>query len=153
MTTTTTRARTVELAIKATPEEIWHALTDADTTPAYYVGFRAEFDLRPGATYCYTAGGGEVITGTVVDVEVGRTLVTTFEGHWTPEVAALPQSTVTFTLREPAMPLLGVTVLSCRHDGLADDAAAAHLEAGWVLILSGMKTLLETGVPMVGMPV
>ena len=50
------------------------------------------------------------------------------------------------------MPTPGVTVLSCTHEGLPDGEAAHHLELGWVMILSGLKTLLETGVPMVGAP-
>jgi len=44
----------------------------------------------------------------------------------------------------------GVTVLSVVHDGLPDTPAAAGLESGWVTIVSGLKTLLETGAPMFG---
>ena len=57
---------------------------------------------------------------------------------------------MTFTLTEPMMP--GVTVLSCVHTGLPDTPTAAGLEPGWVLILSGLKTLLETGRPLVVAP-
>lgn len=138
----------IQIAIKATPEEVWRALTDAAVTPAYYVGFRAEYDLTPGATYRYTAGGGEMIAGTVLEVEPGRRLKTTFNGFWDPDVAALPESTVTFSLFEPFMPMPGVTILSCLHEGLPDTPVAAHLEIGWVTILSGLKTLLETGAPL-----
>ena len=42
------------------------------------------------------------------------------------------------------MPMPGVTILSCVHTGLPDVPAAAGLELGWVAILSGLKTLLET---------
>lgn len=142
----------VQLAIKATPEQVWEALTDGDVTPAYYVGFRAEYSLTPGAPYRYTAGGGEMISGTVLEVEPGRRLKTTFNGYWDPDVAALPESTVTFTLSEPSMPMPGVTILSCLHEGLPDTPVAAGLEIGWVAILSGLKTLLETGEPMVDAP-
>jgi hypothetical protein len=67
-------------------------------------------------------------------------------------VAQLPESTVRFRIVEPFMPMPGVTILSCVHEGVADPEAAAHLEIGWVSILSGLKTLLETGAPMVGGP-
>ena len=50
-----------------------------------------------------------------------------------------------FSLFEPFMPMPGVTFLSCVHEGLPDTEPAAHLEIGWVSILSGLKTLLETG--------
>jgi uncharacterized protein YndB with AHSA1/START domain len=142
----------IQLAIKASPEAVWNALVDGAITPAYYVGFAADFDLTPGAPYRYTAGGGDMITGTVVEVEPGSRLVTTFNGHWDPAVAELPESTVTFTLGSTVMPMPGVTVLTCVHTGLPDAPAAAGLETGWVAILSGLKTLLETGAPMVGAP-
>ena len=139
----------IQLAIKASPDRVWDALVDGSITPAYYVGFEAKFDLTEGAPYAYTAGGGDMITGIVTGVEPGSTLATTFNGHWDPAIAELAESTVIFELGEPAMPLPGITVLSCRHDGLDDSPAAMSLESGWVTILSGLKTLLETGRPMV----
>ncbi|MEP1122938.1 MAG: hypothetical protein ABJH68_03490 [Ilumatobacter sp.] len=83
-----------------------------------------------------------------MDVDPGRELVTTFNGLWAPDVAALPESKVTFGIFEPFMPMPGVTFLSCVHEDLPDTEVAAHLEIGWVTILSGMKTLLETGEPI-----
>ena len=50
------------------------------------------------------------------------------------------------------MPMPGVTVLSLVHEGLPETEAAAGLESGWVAILSGLKTLLETDRPMVDAP-
>lgn len=142
----------IQIAIRATPEKVWDALTNGTVTPAYYIGFEADFDLEAGAPYRYTAGGHDVITGTVLDVEPGRTLRTSFNGAWAPDVAALPESTVTFALFEPFMPMPGVTFLSLVHEGLPENEAAAHLEIGWVTILSALKTLLETDRPMVDAP-
>ena len=141
----------IQIAIKAAPDQVWRALVDSSVTPAYYIGFSAEFDLAAGSSYRYTAGGGDMITGRVVEVDEGRRLVTTFNGKWAPDVASLPESTVTFEIFEPFMPMPGVTFLSCRHEGLDASDTAAHLEIGWVSILSGMKTLLETGQPLVSM--
>jgi uncharacterized protein YndB with AHSA1/START domain len=140
----------LQFAIRATPAGVWRALTDGEITPAYYVGFRAEYDLAPGGRYRYTAGGGDMITGTVLAVRPGLLLQTTFNGHCDPMVAQLPESSVTFRIFEPFMPMPGVTFLSCEHEGLADTKAVKHLEIGWVAILSGLKTLLETGAPMIG---
>ncbi len=145
---TTRTTQRIQLAIKATPEQVWQALTDGSVTPAYYFGFRAEYDLTVGAPYRYTAGGGDVITGQVLAVEPGRALTATFNGHWEPGVAALPESTVTFSLFEPFVPMPGVTFLSLVHEGLPEGEDAAHLQVGWVAILSGLKTLLETGAPL-----
>lgn len=142
----------VQIAVKASHEAVWSALVDGDTTPAYYYGFRAEYDLTPGGPYRYTAGGGDVIFGTVTSVVPGRELAVTFNGRWDPAVAELPESTVTFRLTDPSMPLPGITILSLVHEGLPDGPAAAGIEAGWVTILSGLKTLLETGTPMIAGP-
>lgn len=140
----------IQLAIRATPEQVWQGLTDGSMTPAYYIGFQADFDLTVGADYRYTAGGGDMITGKVLALEPSRLLKTSFNGHWEPGVAALPESRVTFEVFEPFMPMPGVTFLSLVHEGLPDTQDAAHLEVGWVAILSGLKTLLETGAPMAG---
>ena len=53
---------------------------------------------------------------------------------------------------EPFMPMPGVTFLSCVHEGLPDVQAAAQIEIGRVSILSGLKTMLETGAPLAGAP-
>jgi uncharacterized protein YndB with AHSA1/START domain len=142
----------IQIAVKAPADQVWNALVDGATTPAYYMGFAADFDLSVGAPYRYTVGGGSVISGIVTDVEVGRTLSTTFNGAWAPDVAELPESHVTFEIVDPFMPMPGVTFLSCTHTGLPDGEIVGHLALGWVTILSGLKTLLETGAPMVGAP-
>ena len=143
---------TIHQAIRDDGDMIWRALVDGTMTPAYYIGFEAEFDLTQGASYRYSAGGGDMITGTVVEVDAGHKLVTTFNGFWDAAVAALAESTVTFTIGATAMPMPGVSLLTCTHDGLPDAPVTDHLELGWVSILSGLKTLVETGAPMAGVP-
>ncbi len=142
----------IQIAIKATPEQVWDALTNGKITPAYYIGFEAQFELEVGRPYRYTAGGHDVITGKVLALEPGTSLTTSFNGAWAPDVAELPESTVTFSIVEPFMPMPGVTFLSLVHEGLPATEAAAHLEIGWVAILSGLKTLLETERPLVDAP-
>lgn len=78
--------------------------------------------------------------------------MTTFRGLWDASAAALPETTVTFSIGRTAMPMPGVTLLSCVHEGLPNAPVTSHLELGWVSILSGLKTLLETGAPMAGAP-
>ncbi len=142
----------IQIAIRADAEQVFDALTNGKITPAYYYGFEADYDLAPGRPYRYTAGGADMITGTVLAVEPGRTLRASFNGVWTPAVAALPESTVTFSLADPSMPVPGVTVLTLEHEGLPAGETASDVEAGWVLILSGLKTLLETDTPLVAAP-
>src|SRR5690242_429928 len=134
--------RTTQLAVRATPEQIWDAFTDGSVTPAFYFCFEAQFDLAPGARYAYVADDAEVIVGRVLAVEPARELRMTFNGFWQPEVAALPESEVTLRLHAGPMPVPGITMVTLVHAGLADAAVADHLAAGWAMIISGLKTLL-----------
>lgn len=142
----------IQVAIKSDAATVFDALTNGKITPGYYYGFEADYNLEPGKPYRYTAGGHDVITGTVLAVEPGRSLQASFRGAWTPDVAQLPESTVTFTLSDPPMPTPGVTVLTLLHEGLPATETTAGVEIGWVLILCGLKTLLETDAPMVAAP-
>lgn len=150
MTPTNVTPTNVAVAIAAAPERVWHALTDGEVTPAYYYGFSVASDWQQGSSYRYTADGHDMITGEITAIEPGRTVTMTFRGAWTPTVAELPESTVTIALGEPAMPMPGVTVVTLTHAGLPDVPAADDIAHGWVLILSGLKTLLETGSPLAG---
>lgn len=142
----------IQLAIKASPAEVWAALTDPAISPAYYYGFEAHIDAAPGAAYSYVSQGQTVITGTVLEAAEGEKLRMTFAGTWAPDVALLPESTVTYELGPTAMAIPGLTALTLTHKGLPDNDAARNVEKGWVLILSGLKTLLETGAPLIPAP-
>lgn len=89
-----------------------------------------------------------------MDVEPTSKLVTTFRGVYAPDIAAQPESTVTFTLEDTAPPAggPGITFVSLIHDGIPDAAAARSTEYGWVMILAGLKTVLETGAPLASAP-
>lgn len=143
----------IQIAIKADPAEVWAAITDGAISPAYYYGFTANYtDLTPGADYSYLSEGRPVITGTLREVVPGEKLSMTFAGTWAEDVAELPQSVVTYELGETAMAIPGLTALTLTHEGLPDTGAARNVEKGWVLILSGLKTLVETGRPLIGPP-
>lgn len=142
----------IQLAINATPAEVWRALTDPSVSPAYYFGFEAHIPATAGAPYSYLKDGHEVITGTVLDVVEGEKLSMTFRGAWTADVATLPESRVTYLLSDTAMAVPGLTHLTLIHEDLPDNPISADVERGWVLILSGMKTLLETSAPLLPAP-
>lgn len=143
---------TVSLAIKAEPEQIWAALTDGAASPAYYYGFSVESSFDEGADYAYTVGGAPMITGVITEVVAGVSMAMTFNGAWEPGVAALPETEVRYSVTPPAMPTPGVTVLTMQHRGMPAGDTADAVAQGWVLILSGLKTLLETGEPLATLP-
>ena len=126
--------------IKATPEQVWRALTDADLTARYW-GHRNESDWQPGSTWQHvrTDGSGiSDVTGTVIEAVPSERLVITFPGS---EERGEDPSLVTFTI-EPHQDIVRLTV---RHDGLPTDADVEAISAGWPAVMANLKSLLETG--------
>ena len=124
--------------IRATPAQVWHALTDADLTARYW-GHRNESDWQPGSTWQHvrTDGSGIAdITGTVLEAVAPQRLVVTFPG----DQADVP-SQVTFTI-EPHQDIVRLTV---RHDDLPTEEDRVAVAAGWPAVLANLKSLLETG--------
>jgi uncharacterized protein YndB with AHSA1/START domain len=149
--TTVTKAAAVQVFrvyIRATPEMVWKAITDPEFTTKYYYGTRVDSTLAPGDAFVYRRPDSDVVAldGEVVECDPPRRLVQTFRALWTGELAAEPASRVTWEI-EPDDGLCQVTVI---HDRLADSPRTAEEISGWYYILSGLKTLLETGRPMVG---
>jgi uncharacterized protein YndB with AHSA1/START domain/DNA-binding transcriptional ArsR family regulator len=125
--------------VRATPEEVWHALTDADLTARYW-GHANESDWRAGSRWRHvrTDGSGVAdVVGTVVEATPPRRLVLTF-GEPGPD-GTVP--TATFEI-EPWRDIVRLTV---RHEDLPDDAAVEAVSAGWPAVLANLKSLLETG--------
>jgi uncharacterized protein YndB with AHSA1/START domain/DNA-binding transcriptional ArsR family regulator len=122
--------------VRATPERVWHALTDADLTGRYW-GHRNESDWQPGSTWRHvrTDGSGIAdVTGTVLESVPPERLVITFgEGA--------EASRVTFTV-EPYQDIVRLTV---RHEDVRTEADAEAVAAGWPAVFANLKSLLETG--------
>ncbi|MBJ7473157.1 MAG: SRPBCC domain-containing protein [Solirubrobacteraceae bacterium] len=129
-----------EIFIKTTPERLWEAITDPAQRSRYSFGAQITSDWTAGSDYAAAAGGFELTRGTNVVVEPPRLLVQTFQALWGDDVRALGETRVTWEI-EPVGTSCRLTVV---HDRLPADANA-QLYGGWPMILSGLKTLLETG--------
>jgi uncharacterized protein YndB with AHSA1/START domain len=145
--TATNPARTYDVFIKATPERIWEAITRPEFTSRYFLGTLVETDLVPGGVFRYYSPNRAIMTndGNIIEVDPPRRLVTTRTALWSPELAAEPPTRVTWEIEPQAEGYCHLTVI---HDELeaAPKSAAAH--NAWMLVLSGLKTLLETGEPL-----
>jgi uncharacterized protein YndB with AHSA1/START domain len=132
-----------EIYIKTTPERLWQAITDTEQRQKYTFGVGVTSDWTEGSSYeaVHPAAGVRITEGENVEVDPPRRLVQTFTALWSDEVKAEGASRVTWEI-EP------VGDDSCRlvvtHDELRDDAHP-EIYGGWPMILSGLKTLLETG--------
>lgn len=135
-----------EVYIKTTPEKLWQALTDGTMTEKYYYGSRAESDWRRGSGYKYLAADGDILLdGEVLESDPPRRLVTTFNPRWSPQ-DDYPESRVTFEITS----IGDICKLSLVHEDLAPgNPLTEGIFRGWSEILSGLKTLLETGKPLV----
>jgi uncharacterized protein YndB with AHSA1/START domain len=144
--TTETTQQVFQIYIKTTSERLWQALTDGEMTKKYYYGTRAESDWKPNSTYRYNGNGSDaLVDGKVIESDPPRRLVTTFNPHWDASCADYPESKVTFEVE----PQGGICRLTLIHEGMAAGHPVTEgIFRGWSEILSGLKTLLETGEPM-----
>ena len=130
-----------EIYIKTTPERLWAAITDPAMRAKYSFGVGIESDWEPGSTYRAVHPAGVAISeGENVEVEPPHRLVQTFTALWSDEVKSVGQSRVIWEI-EPVGTSCRLTVI---HDQLPD-GANSEVYGGWPMILSGLKTLLETG--------
>lgn len=130
-----------EVFIKATPERIWEAITDPGLRARYSFGVRTTSEWTPGSRYLAAVPDAvDISEGENLVVEPPRLLVQTFTALWSDEVRAQGATRVTWEI-EPVGDSCRLTVV---HDRLPD-GANAELYGGWPMILSGLKTLLETG--------
>jgi len=130
-----------EVFIRTTPERLWEAITDPAQRRKYSFGVEVRSDWTPGSEY--TAGVPGVVdiaAGRNIEVDPPRLLVQTYDALWSDEVRAQGTTRVTWEI-EPVGTSCRLTVT---HDGLPANANA-QLYGGWPMILSGLKTLLETG--------
>jgi uncharacterized protein YndB with AHSA1/START domain len=130
-----------EIYIKTTPERLWEAITDPQQRARYSFGVQTHSDWTTGSGYrAAVPGVVDIAEGENLEVEPPRRLVQTFTALWSDEVKAAGPSRVTWEI-EPVGDSCRLTVV---HDQLAEDANE-ELYGGWPQILSGLKTLLETG--------
>ncbi len=130
-----------EVFIKTTPERLWQAITDPAQRRKYSFGVETHSDWSPGSTYSANVPAVvDIASGENIEVDPPRLLVQTFNALWSDEVRAQGTTRVTWEI-EPVGTSCRLTVT---HDQLPADANA-ELYGGWPMILSGLKTLLETG--------
>ena len=130
-----------ETYIKTTPERLWEAITDPELRARYSFGVRTESEYTNGSHYKASVPGViDIAEGENLEVDPPRRLVQTFNALWSDEVKAAGTSRVTWEIE----PVGSSSRLRVTHDQLAEDANS-ELYGGWPMILSGLKTLLETG--------
>ncbi|MGH3569675.1 MAG: ArsR/SmtB family transcription factor [Pseudonocardia sp.] len=131
-----------EIYIRTTPERLWEAITDGEIRSKYNFGSRISSDWTPGSRFemRHPAAPGLLGEGENLEVDPPRRLVQNMVALWSDEVKSEGISRVTWEI-EPVGDSCRLTVI---HDELRE-GANNELYGGWPMILSGLKTWLETG--------
>jgi uncharacterized protein YndB with AHSA1/START domain len=131
-----------EIYIKTTPERLWEAITDPEMRRKYSFGMGVESDWTPGSHYeaIHPLAPTALCEGENLEVDPPRRLVQSFIALWSEDIKREGTSRVTWEI-EPVGDSCQLTVT---HDELREHANS-ELYGGWPMILSGLKTLLETG--------
>ena len=135
-----------EIYIKTTPERLWQAIIDPELRAKYTFGVGVYSDWTPGSKYRSGTTGATIspdmtiAEGENLEVDPPRRLVQTFHALWSDEVKREGTSRVTWEIEQ----IRDSCRLTVTHDQLRD-GANSELYGGWPMVLSGLKTLLETG--------
>jgi uncharacterized protein YndB with AHSA1/START domain len=143
--TTETATQIYQVFIKASPERVWEAITRPEFTARYFHGSRIAIDAQRRVSL---APDGSVRgDGAVIEYDPPRRLVHEWLSLYDPDLAAEQPSRVTWEI-EPRDG--GYCKLTLTHDRLEGSPKTAQSVsgAGWMFVLSGLKTLLETGEPL-----
>jgi len=131
-----------EIYIRTTPERLWEAITDPGIRSKYNFGAQVSSEWTPGARLemSHPDAPGLLGDGEVVEADPPRRLVHTMTALWSEEVKSEGASRVSWDI-EPVGDSCRLTVT---HDQLRE-GANDQIYGGWPMILSGLKTWLETG--------
>lgn len=131
-----------EIYIRTTPEQLWHAIVDPEIRRKYNFGASVDSDWKVGSRVAMgvSATGLALGDGQVLEVDPPRRLVHTLAALWSDEVRSEGASRVTWEIEQVA----DSCHLTVTHDELRD-GANEQLYGGWPMILSGLKTWLESG--------
>ena len=130
--------------IESTPEKVWNALRDPEMTRSYWFNHENVSDWSVGSTWQHVQKGEPEkvrVVGKVIESEPPRKLVVSW-GRPTDEGNQAKHSRVTYEIE----PLENSVKLTIVHDEFGDDVEMFQsISTGWPLVISGLKTLLETG--------
>jgi uncharacterized protein YndB with AHSA1/START domain/DNA-binding transcriptional ArsR family regulator len=148
MATTDSRpAQVYTVFIRAPREKVWDAITKPEFTHRYFFGSEPSSTWKPGARLLWTehGTGNELVDGEVIEYDKPRRLVHSWIVKYDEALTAEGPSRVTYELEEKD----GVTKLTAIHDDFPSGSKVYdNVAGGWPLVLSGLKTLVETGAPL-----
>ncbi len=144
----TTASTVYVIYIASTPQKVWAALTSSTFTTQYFFGRRVESDWEQGSPWIMRKPDGAIdVQGVVRESKPPRKLVVSWNVESTEELRNLPESIITYDLEAVGEGVVRLTMTEAHPTPIP----AYLLEGGrrgWPMILSGLKSLLETGKPL-----
>ena len=149
----TTESTVYVTYIVTTPEKCWAALTRSEFSKQYFFGQLIEGDWREGGRIRYRMpDGSEHIEGEILNCEPPRLLRFTWRVVSMPALKQLPEAIVSYHVEDAGAGVIRLTMLE-EHPTPIDERLLTGGRSGWPAILSGLKSLLETGaVPKITPP-
>jgi uncharacterized protein YndB with AHSA1/START domain len=140
-------AYTYDIYVGAPAGKVWKGIVDGEMTKHYVYGTRLQSKLKKGASYAYVGDGNfKVVDGEILEIEPEQRLVMSWKAHWDDSVANDRPSRVTYELSAVGP---STTKLHLVHDEF-DGRTATYMGSvdGWPLMMSSLKSLIETGKPL-----
>ena len=136
-----------EVYIRATPERVWEAVTSGEMTKRWFHGTTLTGKLVPGASIQYVSeDGSAAVEGEVIEVAPPSRFVHSWRSNWGPEFENDRPSRVTWEVTAMGP----TTLLRLTHDDFDGETATYQsVTQGWAPILNSLKSLIETGEPLV----
>jgi uncharacterized protein YndB with AHSA1/START domain len=134
--------------IAAAPEKVWTALTSAEFTKQYFFSRSVEIEPQAGGSFILRMPDGRVdVEGKVVEWDSPRRLSVTWRVMWNEDMRKLPDCLVTYQI-DPLGDAVRLTLTEAYQWAVPEEILAGGRQ-GWPAILSSLKSLLETGKPIV----
>lgn len=132
--------------IRTTADELWDALTKTELVKQYWFNMRQETDWREGSSWAMKDSKGEVWdSGNILESQKPHKLVISWRHEHHDDARAEGNSRMTYLI-ETAGTLVKLTV--SHESDVENSALIARVSGGWPMILSSLKSFLETGEPL-----
>lgn len=129
--------------IRTTPQKLWSALTDGNQMKQYWLGMQIETDWKAGAEWKMVFPDGRVAdTGEILECERPKRIRLKWRNEFKPELKAEGFTFCTFEI-EPVGKAVKLTITHTIER--TDSKFIQAVSGGWPMILSNLKSLLETG--------
>lgn len=134
--------------IASTPQKVWEALTSSEFTTQYFFGRQVESDWKTGSPWRLCRPDGAIdVHGIVRESDPPRKLVVSWNVEGPEDMRNLPESLVVYEIEEAGEGVVRLTMTE-QHPTPIPAYLLEGGRSGWPMILSGLKSLLETGRPL-----